>query len=155
VAKIDIAVASGADIPTIRRLLEEYAAALGVDLSFQQFDRELAALPGAYAPPGGTLLVARRGGSAIGCVALRGLDAQTCELKRLFVRPSERGGGTGRALTESALAEARRIGYRRVLLDTLPGMEAAQRLYVELGFRDVPPYTENPVDGARFLELHL
>jgi GNAT superfamily N-acetyltransferase len=134
-------------------MLEEYASALGIDLGFQQFDRELAELPGDYAPPGGTLLVARRGGSTVGCVGLRAIGEGTGELKRLYVRPSDRGGGTGRSLTEAALAEARRLGHRRVLLDTLPGMEAAQRLYLELGFRDVEPYTANPVDGARFLEL--
>jgi ribosomal protein S18 acetylase RimI-like enzyme len=153
VAKFDIVSAGEADVATVRALLEEYASALGVDLGFQEFDRELAELPGAYAPPRGALLVARRGGETIGCVGLRPLDEQRCELKRLYVRPVARGGGTGRALTEAALAEARRLGYRRVLLDTLPGMEAAQRLYVELGFRDVAPYRPNPVDGARFLEL--
>jgi ribosomal protein S18 acetylase RimI-like enzyme len=155
VANIDIARAGDADIATVRDLLEEYAAALGVDLGFQQFGRELAELPGDYAPPGGALFVARRGAETIGCVALRSLDERTCELKRLYVRPRARGGGTGRALTEAALAEARRLGNRRVLLDTLPGMEAAQRLYVELGFRDVDPYRPNPVQGARFLELVL
>jgi ribosomal protein S18 acetylase RimI-like enzyme len=155
VAKIDIASAGEADVPTVRVLLEEYAAALGVDLGFQQFDRELAELPGAYAAPDGVLLVARRGRETIGCVGVRRLDEQTCELKRLYVRPAARRGGTGRALTEAALAEARRLGYRRVLLDTLPGMEAAQRMYVELGFRDVAPYRPNPVEGARFLELLL
>lgn len=154
-AKLDIASADDADIATVRALLEEYADALGVDLGFQQFARELAELPGEYAPPGGVLLVARRDGETIGCVGLRPLDPSTCELKRLYVRPAARRAGTGRALTEAALAEARRLGYRRVLLDTLPGMEAAQRMYVELGFRDVAPYRPNPVDGARFLELLL
>jgi ribosomal protein S18 acetylase RimI-like enzyme len=153
VAKFDIVSAGEADVATVRALLEEYASALGVDLGFQEFDRELAELPGAYAPPRGALLVARRGGETIGCIGLRPLDEQRCELKRLYVRPVARGGGTGRALTEAALAEAQRLGYRRVLLDTLPGMGAAQRLYVELGFRDVAPYRPNPVDGARFLEL--
>ena len=152
---VDIVRAGDDDVAAVRGLLEEYASALGVDLGFQQFDRELAELPGAYAAPGGILLVARRGGETVGCVGVRALDDGTCELKRLYVRPSERGAGTGRALTLAALAEARRLGHRRVLLDTLPGMEAAQRLYVELGFRDVPPYTSNPVDGARFLELLL
>ena len=154
-ANIDIARAGDADIATVRELLEEYAAALSVDLGFQQFGRELTELPGDYAPPGGALFVARRGAEPIGCVALRSLDERTCELKRLYVRPRARGGGTGRALTEAALAEARRLGNRRVLLDTLPGMDAAQRLYVELGFRDVAPYRPNPVEGARFLELVL
>jgi len=152
---VDIAHAGEEDIAAVRGLLEEYATALPVDLGFQQFERELAELPGAYGAPGGVLLVARRGGDTVGCVGVRALGGGACELKRLYVRPTERGHGTGRALTEAALAEARRLGHRRVLLDTLPGMEAAQRLYVELGFRDIPPYTSNPVEGTRFLELLL
>lgn len=155
VANVDIAHAGEEDIAAVRGLLEEYATALGVDLGFQQFERELAELPGAYGAPGGVLLVARRGDDTVGCVGVRALGGGACELKRLYVRPTERGHGTGRALTEAALAEARRLGHRRVLLDTLPGMEAAQSLYVELGFRDVPPYTSNPVESTRFLELSL
>jgi GNAT superfamily N-acetyltransferase len=135
----------------IRDLLREYAASLTVALDFQDFDRELAELPGAYAPPRGVLLLAR----GQGCVALRPLDDTVCELKRLYVRPQARGTGLGRALVEAVLAEARRLAYTRMRLDTLPGMEAAQRLYLQLGFREIEPYTTNPVAGARFLELEL
>ncbi len=139
----------------MRALFEEYAASLPFDLGFQEFERELAGLPGAYAPPRGALLIAREQGAAVGCVALRPLGHDTCELKRLYVRPETRGSGAGRALTERALDEARRIGYRRIRLDTVPGMERAQALYLKLGFRDVPPYAPNPISGARFLELAL
>ena len=124
-------------------------------LDFQQFDREVAELPGAYAPPRGALLVARQGADAVGCVALRPLEPEICELKRLYVRPAARGTGLGRRLAEAALADARRLGYRRIRLDTLPGMEAAQSLYERMGFREIEPYTTNPVAGTRFLELEL
>lgn len=152
---IDIAPFEDSDLEDVRRLFAEYAASLDVDLGFQQFDRELAELPGAYVPPRGALLVARSEGTAIGCVAVRALDDAACELKRLYVRPDGRGTGTGRLLTEAALHEARRLGYRRMRLDTLPGMERAQALYERLGFRDVTPYTDNPIAGTRFLELDL
>ena len=139
----------------MRALFEEYAASLPFDLGFQEFEQELAGLPGAYAPPRGALLIAREQGAAMGCVALRPLEHDICELKRLYVRPQTRGSGAGRALTERALDEARRIGYRQIRLDTLPGMERAQALYLKLGFRDVAPYAPNPISGARFLELVL
>lgn len=155
VSELDIAACGDDDLEAVRRLFAEYAASLDVDLGFQEFDRELAELPGAYAPPRGALLVARSEGLTVGCVALRPLDESTCELKRLFVRPSARGGGAGRTLAETALDQARRLGYRRVLLDTLPGMERAQALYERLGFREVAPYTHNPVAGTRFLALEL
>jgi putative acetyltransferase len=143
------------DLEDVRQLFAEYAASLDFDLGFQQFDREVAELPGLYAPPRGALLVARADGDVIGCVALRPLDGAACELKRLYVRPGARGTGTGRLLAEAALEQARRLGYRRVRLDTLPGMERAQVLYERLGFRDVSPYTANPIAGTRFLELDL
>jgi putative acetyltransferase len=139
----------------VRELLREYAAALTFPLDFQGFDRELAELPGAYAPPKGALLVARADGAAAGCVALRPLDETTCELKRLYVRRAHRGRGVGRLLVASILEEARRRGYRMMRLDTVPGMEAAQALYEQLGFREIAPYTDNPVEGTRFLELEL
>ncbi len=151
----DIAGFADRDIDDVRRLFAEYAASLDVDLGFQQFERELAELPGVYSPPRGALLVARLGGGTIGCVALRPLDGATCELKRLYVRPGARGTGTGRLLAEAALREARRLGYGRIRLDTLPGMERAQALYERLGFQDVAPYTDNPIAGTRFLELDL
>jgi putative acetyltransferase len=139
----------------VRTLFEEYAASLPFDLDFQGFADELAGLPGAYAPPRGRLLLALDGGSAVGCVALRPVDGQTAELKRLYVRPRARGTGAGRRLTESAVAAARAAGYERIVLDTVPGMEAAQALYRSLGFADTAPYRFNPVDGASFLELRL
>jgi len=152
---MDIRAITAADLTDVRALFEEYAASLPFDLGFQDFELELAGLPGAYVPPGGALLIAHLDGTAVGCVALRALEPGTCELKRLYVRPAARGSGAGRALTECALTEARRIGYRRIRLDTLPGMERAQALYLRLGFRDVAPYTENPIAGARFLELEF
>ena len=148
----DIRAARDDDLAAVRELLHEYESSLGVSLDFQGFADELAELPGAYAPPGGALLVAP---DAAGCVALRRIDEQTCELKRLYVRPAWRGHGLGRQLTLAALDRARDLGYRHVRLDTLPGMESAQALYAELGFREIAPYRPNPVPGARFLELDL
>ena len=152
---MDLRPAAEADLDDVRGLLREYAESLSFPLDFQEFDREVAELPGAYAPPDGALFVARSGTEAVACVALRALSAGTCELKRLYVRPTARGGGLGRLLVEEALAEARRLGYRRVRLDTVPGMETAQALYERLGFREIRPYTTNPIAGARFLELDL
>ena len=147
--------ADAADLDEVRALLREYEASLPFTLGFQGFERELASLPGDYAPPGGELLVAEVAGVLAGCVALRDLGEGTCELKRLFVRPRFRGARVGLLLTEAMLARARARGYARMRLDTTPGMEAAQSLYARLGFRDVPSYTANPVTGARFMELEL
>ncbi|HEU0302964.1 MAG TPA: GNAT family N-acetyltransferase [Gaiellaceae bacterium] len=143
------------DLAAVRALFVEYQQSLGVDLCFQGFDRELAELPGQYVPPAGRLLVARVGGDAVACIALRRLDDRTCEMKRLYVQPSHREQGLGRRLAESVIAEARRIGYERMRLDTLPMMSEAAALYERLGFRDIEPYYENPVPGARFLQLEL
>ena len=139
----------------VRALLRAYAASLPFKLDFQDFDRELAELPGAYAPPRGALLVARVGGVPAGCVALRPFSDGVCELKRLFVRPEARGLGLGRRLATAIVSEARRIGYARMRLDTTPGMGTAQALYEELGFAETAPYRHNPVPGTRFLELVL
>ena len=113
----------------MRELLREYASSLQVELEFQRFDDELAGLPGAYVPPGGALLVARANTGLVGCVAVRALDERTCEMKRLYVRSSQRGTGLGRRLAEASIAEARRLGYRAMRLDTLPEMGAARSLY--------------------------
>lgn len=149
--------ASGArDIEHARDLMREYAGTLGVDLSFQHFDDELASLPGAYAPPAGALLLAVEGSTALGCIALRPLEPpDVAELKRLYVRPAARGRGLGEALSKAMLEFARTAGYRRVRLDTLPTMQAAQALYERLGFAPIAPYTHNPVPETRFLELVL
>ncbi|HEY3185041.1 MAG TPA: GNAT family N-acetyltransferase, partial [Gaiellaceae bacterium] len=139
----------------VRPLLREYADSLGFPLDFQDFERELAQLPGDYAPPRGLLLLARVNDEDAGCVALRPLGGDTCEMKRLYVRAEHRGAGLGRLLAEAVVAEARGLGYARMRLDTVPGMESAQSLYRRLGFTEIEPYTANPVDGARFLELVL
>ena len=139
------------DVDEVRALFREYAASLPFALDFQDFDRELAELPGEYAPPRGALLLAR----GAGCVGLRPLDAATCEMKRLYVRPSARGTGLGRRLTEAIVGEARGLAYARMRLDTMPDMAAALSLYAELGFQEIPPYRANPIAGAVFLELEL
>jgi GNAT superfamily N-acetyltransferase len=140
----------------VRALLREYEAWTGVDLCFQGFEAELAGLPGDYAPArDGALLVLDGEDSLAGCVGVRRLDATTCELKRLYLRPAARGGGRGRALLEAAVDRARTLGYRSMRLDTLPVMDAAQALYRAQGFVEIAPYRENPVPGARYFELDL
>ena len=151
----DVQVASDADIAEVQRLFREYAVWISLDLSFQDFDRELAQLPGDYVLPAGVLFVARVDGEVAGCVAAHQWREGVCEMKRLFVRDGFRGSGCGRALVESIIAWARKAGYQRILLDTLPAMDQAQRLYLRLGFQEVAPYRPNPVPGARFLELVL
>lgn len=138
-----------------RDLFREYGASLGIDLSFQEFDRELRELPGDYAPPRGAILLALDAEEAVGCVAVRDLGEGACEMKRLFVRPSHRGTGLGRTLADAVLATARSLGYGRMRLDTLPSMGSAMALYALLGFREIPPYRFNPVPGARFMEIDL
>lgn len=140
-------------------IFRDYAASLEVDLAFQDFDAELADLPGVYAPPGGTLLLAYVDGALAGCGAFRPLTdvdyANACEMKRLFVRAGFRGLGLGRTLAEALLDEARRAGYSAMLLDTLDDMEAARELYASLGFEEIPPYYWNPIAGAHYLKADL
>ena len=148
-----------ADIASARSLFEEYAGWLGVDLCFQGFAAELATLPGAYAPPGGRLLLAGAPSADTGCIALRPLagaaDAAIGEVKRLYVRPAARGAGTGFALVDTLLTHARAIGYRELKLDTLPQMATALALYRAHGFRECPRYYDNPLPGAIYLALTL
>jgi len=146
---------SGELVEQARTLFGEYEAAIGIDLCFQGFERELATLPRPYAPPDGRLILALRGAEIAGCVALRNLGDHVAELKRLYVRPPLRGRGIGTHLVRTILADARTIGYRTVRLDTLPAMTEAIALYRVLGFREIAPYTENPVPGALFMELAL
>lgn len=144
------------DIAVARSLFLEYEKVIGVSLCFQNFDAEVAGLPGAYAPPDGRLLLAfDSGGTPVGCVALRKLEDGIAEMKRLYVREAGRGTGLGRRLAEAVIAEARSAGYRKMRLDTLPSMVSAQKLYVSLGFVDIPPYNDHPIEGTRFMEARL
>ena len=150
-----------ADMGEARALFEEYAGWLGVDLCFQGFAEELATLPGAYAPPRGRLLLAGPPAAAVGCIALRPLDVaedgppSIGEVKRLYVRPAARGTGLGLRLAQCLLDEARTIGYRQIVLDTLGWMAQARRLYEGLGFRECAPYYHNPLAGVVYMSLAL
>jgi len=143
-------------IAAIRELFLEYAQSLGFSLCFQSFDKELATLPADYAPPGGRLLLAMWEGQPAGCVALHKLDLEICEMKRLYVRPEFRGKGLGKILAERIIADARQIGYKQLRLDTVePVMRTAVAMYWTLGFREIAPYRENPIEGALYMELQL
>jgi ribosomal protein S18 acetylase RimI-like enzyme len=149
------AVETPREVEQVRELFREYAESLGVDLGFQDFDRELRELPGDYAAPSGRLLLARVETQAAGCVGLRNLGERVCEMKRLYIRAGFRRLGLGRKLAEAIVAEGRAAGYRAMRLDTLPSMDAARALYRSLGFRPIAPYRFNPVPGTEYLELQL
>lgn len=148
---------TAAQLDATRQIMGEYAHQLGIDLSFQNFDAELASLPGVYGAPGGALLLALVDGDVAGCCAMHGLDSvdypNAAEMKRLYVRKAFRGFGLGRQLAEAMLDLARMAGYHCVLLDTLDNMESARALYADLGFIDIPPYYHNPVAGAHYLKV--
>jgi putative acetyltransferase len=147
---------SAAQIAEARELFLEYAESLGFSLCFQNFDKELAELPGEYAPPQGRLLLAEYVGQLAGCVALHKLELDICEMKRLYLRSKFRGKGVGRALAQSIIAEARAIGYQRMRLDTVePVMRDAVELYRRLGFKEIAAYRANPIEGALYMELQL
>jgi putative acetyltransferase len=143
-------------ITQARELFLEYAQSLGFSLCFQNFDKELAELPGDYAPPEGRLLLAEYENQLTACVALHKLEPGICEMKRLYLRPTFRGKGIGRALAERIIAEARQIGYQRMRLDTVePVMKDAVAMYRKLGFKEIAPYRPNPIAGAMYMELEL
>jgi putative acetyltransferase len=147
---------SPAQIAQARELFLEYAQSLGFSLCFQNLDKELAGLPGDYAPPEGRLLLLECEGQLAGCVALRKFDSGICEMKRLYLRPQLRGKGVGRALAERIIAEARQIGYRQMRLDTVgPVMKDAVEMYRKLGFKEIAPYRLNPMAGTVYMEFEL
>jgi putative acetyltransferase len=143
------------EILQVKKLFTEYAASLDFDLCFQNFDKELSELPGDYALPDGRLLLALDGKKTAGCVALRKISKDTCEMKRLYVKPESRGKRIGKVMAEYVIDEARKIGYSRMQLDTVPSMKEAVSLYQSLGFKKIEPYRYNPVEGAIFMELIL
>jgi ribosomal protein S18 acetylase RimI-like enzyme len=143
------------DLDRVRRLIRQYADSLDFNLEFQDFDGELRRLPGDYAPPEGCLIVAISDEEPVGCVALRRFEDGICEMKRLYILPSQRRTGIGRILVEAIINAARQIGYRKMRLDTVPSMKAARRLYKSVGFVEIGPYRYNPIDGATFMEIAL
>jgi putative acetyltransferase len=152
---VEIREPNRAEVEVGRRLIEEYVGSLGIDLSFQQVEEELADIERAYGPPRGRLLLAFVHGEPAGCVAVRPLHEGCCEMKRLYVRPTHRGLGLGRSLADAAIEAGRELGYERMRLDTLPDMEAARALYRSLGFREIAPYRFNPMPGTAFMERAL
>lgn len=143
------------EIQTVRKLFLEYAKSLDFELCFQDFDKELDGLPGEYADPDGMILLARTDGKAAGCVALRKINTETCEMKRLYVKPEFRGKKIGLLLAEKIIEEAKKIGYRKMRLDTTPQMKEGIQLYKSLGFNEIKPYRFNPIEGAIYMEKKL
>ncbi|MDX1512816.1 MAG: GNAT family N-acetyltransferase [Gammaproteobacteria bacterium] len=152
---VHVAASAPDQVSLAKTLFREYAAKLGVDLSFQDFAAELETFPSGYVAPDGALLLAMRGPDAVGCIGVRRFDGAICEMKRLYVRESERRGGLGRRLCEAAFASARELGYERMRLDTLPDMAAARKLYRSLGFQEIAPYYDNPIAGTSYMERQL
>jgi putative acetyltransferase len=143
-------------ITAVRELFLEYAQSLGFSLCFQSFDQELAGLPGDYAPPAGRLILATQGGETAGCAALHKFDDEHCEMKRLYVRPQFRGRGLGWHLAKRIIVDARQTGYKYLRLDTVePVMRTAVAMYRRLGFVEIAPYRQNPIEGALYMELQL
>ena len=143
------------DRATVEALFREYVTSLAEDISFQNVDDELGTLPGKYARPGGVVLIARDGAEAAGAVAYRMVEPGVCEMKRLYVRPAFRGSGLGRELANELIEDARHIGYRTMLLDTLASMSSARALYRDLGFSAAAPYYDNPLPGVTYMALEL
>ena len=150
-----VSVQSEKDLENIRELFKEYARSLGFYLDFQDFKKEFDELPGEYAPPDGCLLLASYDTKIAGCVALRKMDENICEMKRLYVRKEFRGKGIGKELSVAIIDKAREIGYKYMRLDTVPAMKEAIALYQSLGFKEIDPYRYNPLKGAKFMELKL
>ncbi|HEX9912216.1 MAG TPA: GNAT family N-acetyltransferase [candidate division Zixibacteria bacterium] len=148
-------VESAKQLGQIKELFIEYTSSLNFDLCFQNFDKELAGLPGDYAPPDGCLLLAEYETKTAGCVALRKFSEGICEMKRLYVKPEFKGKGIGRGLAVTIIEEVRKLGYSKMLLDTVPSMKEAIALYRSLGFKEIEPYRPNPVKGAIFMELDM
>jgi len=144
-----------AELEHVRQFFRDYAANIGVDLSFQNFAEEMTALPGPYAAPEGRLYLAKIDGQTVGCVGVRQFSDGVCEMKRLYVDPDSRGAGAGRALAMAAIEAARELGYQRMILDTLPTMRLALKLYRQLGFEETPAYYPSPIEGTVFLTLDL
>lgn len=142
-------------IETARGLFLEYARSLDFSLCFQDFDKELASLPGDYCPPAGKLILAYQYGRLAGCIAMRKFDRITCEMKRLYVKPEFRGKGIGKILAQEIIDDAKQAGYTKMFLDTVPSMKEAISLYHSLGFIEIEPYRPNPIAGAKYMSLVL
>ena len=142
-------------LAVIGELFLEYAESLGFSLCFQDFDKELAGLPGEYAPPNGCLILAVADSKPCGCVALHKLEEGICEMKRLYIKPEFRGKGFGKLLVNAVIDEAKKIGYTKMRLDTVPQMKEAINLYQQIGFKEIEPYRKNPIDGALYMEMDL